>query len=59
MTLIPTTDGKPQTAGELRGFLRRNKRWWLLPIVLTVFLLVALIVVSQSSSLAPFIYTMF
>jgi hypothetical protein len=48
-----------QTAGELLHFFGRNKRWWLLPILLTLFLLGALIVVAQSSSLAPFIYTMF
>jgi hypothetical protein len=48
-----------QTAGQLLGFFGKQKRWWLLPIILTMFLLGALIVVAQSSSLAPFIYTMF
>jgi hypothetical protein len=48
-----------QTAGELIGFFSRKKRWWLLPVILTLFLLGALIVIAQSSSLAPFIYTMF
>jgi Family of unknown function (DUF5989) len=56
---IRTTTRNLQTAGELLGFFGRNKRWWLLPILLTLFLLGALIVVAQSSSLAPFIYTMF
>lgn len=59
MKFIRTTTRNLQTAGELLGFFGRNKRWWLLPIVLTLFLLGALIVVAQSSSLAPFIYTMF
>jgi hypothetical protein len=48
-----------QTAGELFSFFGKQKRWWLLPIIVTLFLLGALIVVAQSSSLAPFIYTMF
>jgi hypothetical protein len=59
MKFIRTTTRNLQTAGELLGFFGRNKRWWLLPILLTLFLLGALIVVAQSSSLAPFIYTMF
>jgi Family of unknown function (DUF5989) len=54
-----TTARNLQTAGELFSFLGKQKRWWLLPMVLTLFLLGALIVVAQSSSLAPFIYTMF
>jgi hypothetical protein len=59
MKFIRTTTRNLQTAGELLGFFGRNKRWWLLPVILTLFLLGALIVVAQSSSLAPFIYTMF
>lgn len=59
MKFIRTATRNLQTAGELLGFFGRNKRWWLLPILLTLFLLGALIVVAQSSSLAPFIYTMF
>jgi hypothetical protein len=58
MKWLRTTTRNLQTAGELVGFLGKQKRWWLLPIVLTLFLLGALIVVAQSSSLAPFIYTM-
>lgn len=59
MKFIRNTTRKLQTAGELLSFFGRNKRWWLLPILLTLFMLGALIVVAQSSSLAPFIYTMF
>ena len=46
-------------AGELFSFFVGNKRWWLLPIILSLFLLGALIVVAQSSAIAPFIYTLF
>lgn len=59
MSFIRTTVRNIQTAGELFGFFGKQKRWWLLPIIVTLFLLGALIVVAQSSSLAPFIYTMF
>lgn len=59
MKWLQTTKRNAQTAGQLLGFFGKQKRWWLLPIILTMFLLGALIVVAQSSSLAPFIYTMF
>ncbi|HUO16161.1 MAG TPA: DUF5989 family protein [Verrucomicrobiae bacterium] len=56
---MKTTVRNVQTAGQLFGFFGKQKRWWILPIIVTLFLLGALIVVAQSSSLAPFIYTMF
>jgi hypothetical protein len=46
-------------AGELLSFFWRNKRWWLFPMIITLFLLGALIVLAQSSAIAPFIYTLF
>ena len=46
-------------AGELFAFFWGNKRWWLVPIVVALFLVGALIVVAQSSAIAPFIYTLF
>jgi len=44
---------------ELWAFLRVRKKWWLAPIMIMLVLLGALIVLSQSSALAPFIYTLF
>jgi hypothetical protein len=44
--------------GELISFCW-SKRWWLVPVVVTLFLLVALIALAQSSAIAPFIYTVF
>ncbi len=44
---------------EFWGFLAQRKKWWLTPIVVTLVLLGALIVFSQGSALAPFIYTLF
>ncbi|MGD0514754.1 MAG: DUF5989 family protein [Terriglobales bacterium] len=45
-------------AGELVSFFW-SKRWWLVPVVVTLFLLVGLIALAQSSAIAPFIYTIF
>lgn len=47
------------TVGELFSFLWSNKRWWLMPMLVTLFLLGALIVLAQSSAIAPLIYTLF
>jgi hypothetical protein len=40
-------------------FLKVRKKWWLTPIVLFSLLLGALIVSTQGSAVAPFIYTLF
>lgn len=44
--------------GEFWDFLSHNKKWWLLPIVLTVLALGALLVIG-GTGFAPFIYTLF
>ena len=44
---------------EFWEFLRVRKRYWLLPVVLVLFLLGALIVFTESSAVAPFIYSLF
>ena len=44
--------------GELWGFMRQNKKWWLLPI-LVVLLLFGFLIVLSGTGLAPFIYTLF
>ena len=43
---------------ELWGFLRDNKKWWLLPI-LVVFALFSLLIVLSGTGVAPIIYTLF
>jgi hypothetical protein len=40
-------------------FLKVRKKWWLTPIVVTLLLVGALLVVTESSALAPFIYALF
>lgn len=44
---------------EYFSFLRENKKWWLLPIVVVLVAFGLLIVLTGGSSLAPFIYTLF
>ena len=44
---------------ELFEFLKVRKKWWLMPIVFFLILLGALIVLTQGSALAPFIYAIF
>ena len=51
--------GRLSLAGEIWLFLRQNKKLWLLPIILVLFLIGGLLVFAQSSALAPFIYSIF
>ena len=44
---------------ELWEFMRVRKKWWLGPILITMVLLSALIVLTQGSAVAPFIYALF
>ena len=44
---------------ELWTFLRVRKKFWLLPIVSLMLLFGVLLVLAQSSAIAPFIYTLF
>ena len=45
-------------ASEFWDFLKHNKKWWLLPIIIVVLALGALVFLSGSGA-APFIYTLF
>ena len=44
---------------EFWSFLRVRKKFWLLPILIVMLLFGGLIVLSQGSAVAPFIYTLF
>lgn len=46
-------------AGELFSFFWSNKRWWMLPMLGVLFLFGVLLILAQSSAIAPFIYTLF
>ena len=44
---------------EFWEFLKERKKYWLIPIIIVLVLFGGLIVLSQGSAIAPFIYTMF
>ena len=41
------------------GFFKTRKKFWLLPIIITLLLFGILIVLTSGSAIAPFIYTLF
>lgn len=43
---------------ELWAFMKERKKFWLLPIFMVLLVLGALIVLTQGSAVAPFIYTL-
>jgi hypothetical protein len=44
---------------EFWEFLKVRKKYWLLPIIIVLLLFGGLIILSQGSAIAPFIYTIF
>ncbi len=51
--------GKLSILREFWDFLRVRKKWWLAPVVIILVLLGIILVVTEGSALAPFIYTLF
>jgi hypothetical protein len=45
--------------GEILRFLVHEKKWWLIPLILILLGLVGLVVLTEGSALAPFIYPLF
>jgi hypothetical protein len=50
---------KLSTLKEFWDFLRVRKKWWLTPILVLLVLMGALLVLTEGSALAPFIYALF
>lgn len=44
---------------DFAAFMAQRKKYWLLPVIVVMLLLGALIVLTQGSAIAPFIYTLF
>ena len=44
---------------ELWKYLRTRRKFWLIPIIIILVVFGALLMVAQSSAIAPFIYTLF
>ena len=51
--------GKLAILKEFWSFLKVRKKWWLAPMLIVLVLLGLLIVVTEKSAVAPFIYTLF
>jgi len=44
---------------EFWEFLKKRKKWWLAPIIIFLVLFGTLIVLTEGTAVAPFIYTLF
>jgi hypothetical protein len=44
---------------EFWAFMKHRKKWWLSPIIIMLLLLAILIVLSEGSAVAPFVYALF
>ena len=47
------------TLQDFWGFMNARKKYWLAPLIITLIVMGALIVLTQGSAIAPFIYTLF
>ena len=54
-----TKEIKMELLKDLWGYLKVRKKFWLLPLIIVLLLIGVLIVLSSSSAIAPFIYTIF
>ena len=45
--------------GDFWRFLRVRKKFWLLPLLIVVVLFGAMLIMAETTALAPFIYTLF
>jgi hypothetical protein len=50
---------KLSLAREFFEFMKARKKWWLTPIIVLLILMGTLIVLTEGSALAPFIYALF
>ncbi len=53
------SDSKLSILSEFWSFLKVRKKWWLGPIVFVLLMMSLLIVLTEGSAVAPFIYTLF
>ena len=51
--------GKLAIVAEFWQFMKERKKWWLGPIVILLLLLGLLIVLTEGSAVAPFVYALF
>jgi len=58
-SLVGTPLSKLDLLGDYLAFLRQQRKWWLVPIVVALFAIGGLVVFTEGSALAPFIYSLF
>jgi hypothetical protein len=51
--------GKFEIVAEFWQFMKERKKWWLGPIVIMLLLLGLLIILTEGSAVAPFVYALF
>lgn len=56
---VSTMTGKFAIVAEFWQFMKERKKWWLGPIVIMLLLLGLLIVLTEGSAVAPFVYALF
>jgi len=59
MKFIKNLTSRLSIFAELWAFMRTRKKWWLAPILLILVFLSLVIVLTEGSALAPFIYSLF
>ncbi|MFQ5450284.1 MAG: DUF5989 family protein [Nitrospinaceae bacterium] len=59
MKLPPGAESKISIFSEIWGFLKTRKKWWIAPIIFIMLLMSLLIILTEGSAVAPFIYTLF
>ena len=59
MRFVQIAKRRAGIVGELFTFIWSIKRWWMLPMVFLLMLFAVLLILAQSSAIAPFIYTLF
>jgi hypothetical protein len=59
MSHPPDSDSKLAILADFWDFFKTRKKWWLAPILFIMLLMIMLIVLTEGSAVAPFIYTLF
>jgi uncharacterized membrane protein len=59
MEIFDSAKRNLNSSGELLRFFMQNKRWWLVPMITILLVLGVIILVAESSAIAPFIYALF
>ena len=59
MKFLENASSRLSIFGELWAFMRTRKKWWLGPIIIVLVFLSLVIVLTEGSALAPFIYSLF